>query len=82
VGRLVFARTDWLDGRELLQFLARSRHARSALHDRPFVLIGLPGARREGTAVWSPAVDGGIRPGTLNATLLSLEERDALLGAR
>ena len=79
VGRLVFARTDWLDGRELLAFLARSRHARAVLHDRPFVLLGLPGARREGGAVWAPALDGGLRPGTLQATLLSLEERDALL---
>lgn len=79
VGRLVFARTDWLEGRDLLAFLARSRHARVALHDRPFVLIGLPGARREGSAVWAPAADGGLLPGTLHATLLSLEDRDALL---
>jgi len=79
VGRLVFARTDWLDGRDLLRFLARSRHARAALHDRPLVLVGLPGARREGSAVWAPSTDGGLRPGTLSATLLSLEDRDALL---
>jgi hypothetical protein len=81
-GRLVFARTDWLDGRELLAFLARSRHARAVLHDRPFVLLGLPGARREGAAVWAPALDGGLRPGTLTATILSLEERDELLARR
>jgi hypothetical protein len=80
VGRLVFARTDWLDGRELLRFLARSRHARPALRDRPFVLVGLPAGRREGSAVWAAVEEGGLRPGTLTATLLSLEERDGLLG--
>lgn len=80
VGRLVFARTDWLDARELLRFLARSRHARSALRDRPCVLVGLPAGRREGSAVWAAVEEGGLRPGTLTATLLSLEERDALLG--
>jgi hypothetical protein len=80
VGRLVFARTDWLDGRELLRFLARSRHARPALRDRPLVLVGLPAGRREGSAVWAAVEEGGLRPGTLTATLLSLEERDALLG--
>lgn len=79
IGRLVFARTDWLDGQELLRFLARSRHARPALHDRPLVLVGLPVGRREGSAVWSAAEEGGLRPGTLTATLLSLEDRDALL---
>ncbi len=79
VGRLVFARTDWLDGQELLQCLSRSRHARSALRDRPFVMIELPGGRRDGSAVWTPAESGGLSPGTLKSTLLAAEERDALI---
>lgn len=78
-GRLVFARTDWLDAQELLRFLARSHQTRCALRDRPLVLIGLPSGRREGSAVWAAAEEGGLRPGTLTATLLSVEERDALL---
>jgi hypothetical protein len=82
MGRLVFARTDWLDAQELLGFLARSRQARSALRDRPLVLVGLPAGRREGAAVWAAAEEGGLRPGTLTATLLSVEDRDALLSRR
>ena len=82
VGRLVFARTDWLDGQALLKHLCSSRHARVALRDRPFVLIQLPGARRDGSAVWTPSEAGGLEPGTLQATLLSSEERDALIQGR
>ncbi|HEY7728898.1 MAG TPA: ATPase, T2SS/T4P/T4SS family [Candidatus Eisenbacteria bacterium] len=82
IGRLVFARTDWLDGKELLRFLARSRHAPSALRDRPIVLVGLPPGRLEGTSVWSAAEEGGLRPGMLTGTLLSIEDRDALLAQR
>jgi type IV pilus assembly protein PilB len=82
VGRLVFARTDWIDGQELLQCLSRSRHARVALRDRPFVMIELPSARRDGSAVWAPAEAGGLSPGTLHSTLLTNEERDALTGGR
>lgn len=78
VGRLVFARTDWIDGQELLQCLSRSRHTRIALRDRPFVMIELPNGRRDGNAVWLPAEAGGLSPGTLHSTLLTNEERDAL----
>ncbi len=82
VGRLVFARTDWLDGQALLGHLCASRHARVTLRDRPFVLVELPGARRDGSAVWTPAEAGGLEPGTLHATLLSNEDRDALIQKR
>ena len=82
IGRLVFARTDWIDGRELLRFLSRCRNAGTVIKDRPLVLVGLPAGRREGSAVWSAAEEGGLRPGTLTATLLSLEDRDALLAQR
>ena len=80
VGRLVFARTDWLDGRRLLQHLAESRHGRAVLRDRPFATIGLPTARREGSSVWTTASDAEIHAGSLDAILLTEEERDALFG--
>src|SRR5262249_1247453 len=36
VGRLVFARTDWLDGQALLAYLASRPSGRTVLRDRPF----------------------------------------------
>jgi len=78
VGRLVFARTDWLDTVALLQFLVRSRNGRAVLRDRPFALIALPSARVEGGAVWVKPEDAERSAGSLEVTILSDEERDAL----
>jgi hypothetical protein len=79
VGRLVFARTDWLDPGSLLSFLTRSRTGRAALRDRPFALIALPAARREGSAVWVDPTRAEIQAGSLQVTILSDEKRDALV---
>jgi hypothetical protein len=78
VGRLVFVRTDWLDPKALLAHLTRSRAGRSALRDRPFALIALPAARREGSAVWVDPSRAEIQAGSLQVTILSDEKRDAL----
>lgn len=78
VGRLVFARTDWLDPTALLSFLTRSRPGRAALRDRPFALIALPAARREGSAVWVDPSRAEVAAGSLQVTILSDEKRDAL----
>ena len=80
VGRLVFARTDWLDGRRLLEALAASRHGRAVLRDRPFAMISLPTARREGSSVWTSASEAEAHAGSLEAIILAEEERDALFG--
>lgn len=84
VGRLVFARTDWLDPSSLLAHLTRTRAGRTALRDRPFALIALPAARREGSAAWVDPANAEIEAGSLQVTILSDEARDALLqnGAR
>jgi hypothetical protein len=79
VGRLVFARTDWLDGAALLEFLARDRNGRAALRDRPFALVQLPGARREGSGVWVGPEEAEYQAGSLHVTILSDEARDRLL---
>jgi len=79
VGRLVLARTDWLDARRLLAFLAKSPNGRAALRDRPFAMVALPAARREGSDVWTAPADSDTQPGLLHATVLTEEERDALL---
>jgi type II/IV secretion system protein/type II secretion system (T2SS) protein E len=76
VGRLLFVRTDWLDGKSLLQYLARTRHGRAVFADRPFALLGLPTARREGSRVWNLEED---RSGGLSATILSDEDRDRIV---
>ena len=81
VGRLVFARTDWLDGRRLLEHLASSRHGRAILRDRPFAMIALPTARREGSSVWVSATDAEAHAGSLDAIILTEEERDGLFGS-
>lgn len=84
VGRLVFARTDWLDGQRLLSHLARSRGGRSVLRERPFAMISLPAARREGSSIWVTPEESEVDAGILEATILTEEDRDALLtgGAR
>lgn len=79
VGRLVFARTDWLDGRRLLAFLAKSTNGRTVLRDRPFAMVALPAARREGSGVWTTPAESETQAGLLKATVLTEEERDALL---
>jgi len=68
-------RTDWLDGRSLLKYLAKTRHGRAVFADRPFALLGLPKARREGSSVWDTSED---RAGGLSATILTDEDRDAI----
>jgi len=78
VGRLVFARTDWLDGKALLAYLASRASGRSVLRDRPFALISLPSCRHEGAAAWTSHDDADGRAGCLEVTLLSDEDRDAL----
>lgn len=84
VGRLVFARTDWLDGRRLLAELARSRNGRAVLRDRPFAMIALPTARREGAGVWATPTEVEEDAGILEATILTEDDRAALFskGAR
>ena len=76
VGRLVFVRTDWLDGKALLSYLARSRHGRAVLADRPFALLGLPAARRDGASVWDVPESG---TGGITATILTDEDRDSIM---
>jgi hypothetical protein len=76
VGRLLFVRTDWLDGKSLLRYLARTRHGRAVFADRPFALLGLPTARREGSRVWNMQED---RSGGLSATILTDEDRDRIV---
>jgi len=79
VGRLVFVRTDWIDGGELISFLARSRHGGAVLRDRPIALLGLPAARRDGSRAWSFSdADAAY----LTATILTDEDRDALMSAK
>ncbi len=84
VGRLIFARTDWLDSAALLDFLSRSRNGRAVLRDRPFALVSLPAARVVGGAVWTKPEEAERQAGSLQVTILSDEERDALFarGAR
>ena len=77
VGRIVFARTDWLDAKALLGYLASCPSGRQVLRDRPFALVTLPGCRHEGSDVWKPH-DADERAGCLEVLLLSDEERDAL----
>ena len=79
VGRLVFARTDWLDARRLLAFLAKSANGRAVLRDRPFAMVALPAARREGSGAWTTPSESETQAGLLKATILTEEERDALL---
>jgi hypothetical protein len=79
VGRLVFVRTDWLDGKALLSYLTSTRHGRAVFADRPFALLGLPAARSEGTRVWAPPDE---RAGGLTATILSDEDRDAIVNEK
>jgi len=75
VGRLLFVRTDWLDGKSLLSYLAQTRHGRAVFADRPFALLGLPAARREGSRVWDVSED---RSGGLSAVILTDDDRDAI----
>jgi hypothetical protein len=78
VGRLVFARTGWLDGRALLERLAQSPNGRAVLRDRPFAMIALPTARHEGSAAWVAHDEAEHRAGILEVTVLSDEDRDRL----
>ena len=80
VGRLVFARTDWLDAKALLEFLVRSRNGRAVLRDRPFALVALPAARVVGASVWVKPEDAEHHAGSIDVTILTDEERDALFG--
>ena len=79
VGRLVFARTDWLDGHRLLAHLAASRGGRAVLRERPFAMVSLPSARREGSSVWVTPKESEVDAGSVEARILTDEERDALL---
>lgn len=79
VGRLVFARTDWLDGRALLSFLARSPHGRVVLGDRPFAMLSLPAARCDGSHVWNLSEE---RAASLGSTILTDQDRDVILNAK
>jgi hypothetical protein len=78
IGRLVFARTDWLDGRRLLAHLVRSRDGGAVLRDRPFAMIALPAVRREGSGVWITPEEAERQAGLLTSTILADEDRDAL----
>jgi hypothetical protein len=78
VGRLVFARTDWLDTASLLSHLTRTRSGRAALRDRPFAIIALPAGRREGSLAWTDPSSAEVQAGSLQVTILSDEKRDAL----
>ncbi len=79
VGRLVFARTDWLDGHRLLTHLAKSRGGRAVLRERPFAMVSLPAARREGSSVWTTPAESEANAGSIEARILTDEDRDALL---
>lgn len=79
VGRLVFARTDWLDGQRLLGHLAKSRGGRAVLRERPFAMVSLPAARREGSIVWTTPAESEAVAGSVEARILTDEDRDALL---
>src|SRR5262249_16811927 len=79
VGRLVFVRTDWLDGKSLLSYLTSTRPGPPGSPARPFALLGLPRARREGARVWAPPDE---RAGGLSATILSDEDRDAIVNEK
>jgi len=79
VGRLLFVRTDWLDGKSLVSFLARTRHGRAVFADRPFALLGLPTARRDGSRVWTSTEE---RSGGLSGTILTDEDRDRIANER
>ncbi len=78
VGRLVFARTDWLAPKALLRYLASLPEGRVVLRDRPLALVTLPHGRLEGSAVWATPDDAEARAGSLEVTLLTDDERDAL----
>jgi len=78
VGRLVFARTDWLDGKALLSYLASRSVGRAELRDRPFALVMLPNCRHEGSAAWASPENAEGRAGCLEVTLLTDDDRDAL----
>jgi len=78
VGRLIFARTDWLAPKTLLRFLASRPEGRVVLRDRPLALITLPHGRFEGAAVWASPDDAERRAGSLDVTLLTDDERDVL----
>jgi MSHA biogenesis protein MshE len=78
VGRLVFARTDWLAPKALLRFLASRPAGRVVLRDRPLALVTLPHGRLEGSAVWTAPDDADARAGSLDVTLLTDDDRDAL----
>jgi Type II secretion system (T2SS), protein E, N-terminal domain/Type II/IV secretion system protein len=82
IGRLVFARTDWLDGGKLLAYLSESRSGRAVLRDRPFAMIALPAVRREGSSVWVTPADAENQAGILACTILRDEDRDAMLQGR
>ncbi|MGH7682382.1 MAG: ATPase, T2SS/T4P/T4SS family, partial [Candidatus Eiseniibacteriota bacterium] len=79
VGRLVFARTDWLDGQRLLAHLVKSRGGRAVLRDRPFAMVSLPSARREGSTVWTTPTESEANAGSMEARILTDDERSALL---
>jgi len=57
----------------------RHRHILSFLRDRPFAMVALPAARREGSGVWVTPSESDTQAGLLHATVLTEEERDALL---
>ena len=78
VGRLVFARTDWLDAVSLMEFLIKSRNSRAALRDRPFAMIALPAARREGSSAWVKPDESEVQAGSLRVTILSDKQRDLI----
>jgi hypothetical protein len=78
IGRLVFARTDWLDGQRLLSHLAKSRSGRAVLRDRPFAMVSLPAARREGSVVWTTHSESEAIAGSVEARILTDEDREAL----
>lgn len=78
VGRLVFARTDWLDAVSLMEFLIKSRNSRAALRDRPFAMIALPAARREGSSAWVKPEELEAQAGSLRVTILSDKQRDLI----
>jgi hypothetical protein len=78
VGRLVFARTDWLDTTSLMEFLIRSRNSKAALRDRPFAMVALPVARREGSSVWTVPEESETPAGGLRVTILSDKQRDQM----
>ncbi|HEV8128165.1 MAG TPA: hypothetical protein VGQ14_00765, partial [Candidatus Eisenbacteria bacterium] len=51
----------------------------AALRDRPFAMVALPAARREGSSVWTIPEESEAPAGGLRVTILSDKQRDQIV---